>query len=132
MKEQEDKLDFENGETIFCITPIEDSLQQVYKNYKVLLARCDYLTEENKRLKSKAYKDEELSKMKEDYDRMKADYYRGFPISEKQYERINEWCKNREIKNASFHYEFYPTPLGVCGIVVDDYTKKKFEFQEIT
>ena len=133
MKEQEDKLNFENGEPIFCITPIEDSLQQVYNNYKALSGLCNYLMEENKRLKSESYKDEELSKMKKDYDRMKKDYLRGFPISEEEFKKISEWCeKNFASRNASFHYEFFPTALGVSGKIVDDYTKQKFEFKEIS
>lgn len=112
MKEQEDKLNFENGEPMFCITPIEDSLQQVYNNYKALSGLCNYLMEENKRLKSESYKDEELSKMKKDYDRMKKDYLRGFPISEEEFKKISEWCEKNLVQETHVSImNFFPQHL---------------------
>jgi len=70
--------------------------------------------------------------MKEIYNEMKADYYRGFPISKEEQNAINKWQKNHltnhhnlktlEQKNSSdkaiegnFKFEFIPTSVGIVG-----------------
>ena len=86
----EDKLEFSDG-SICIMQNIKKVLQELYDHYRSISNRNEYLLEENKGLKSEAYKDEELSKMKAQYDKMNADYYRGFPISENENNKINEW-----------------------------------------
>ena len=110
--------------------------KDLYNQYRAAVSMNEYLKEENARLKSGAYKDEELSAMKEKYDKMCDAYYRGFPISEKEDEKIREWAEKMmggadlKINSARFHYEFYPTGLGTVGYVIDALTGKKFCFQE--
>ena len=96
--------------------------------------RIRYLEEENKKLKEKNYKDEELSTMKMKLDRMQKDYYRGFPISEEEQDRIEEWMNkhDKEVHNAHtlneklrldgccggrYSYHFVPTSIGTIGTV---------------
>lgn len=115
---------------------IKDSLQEVYNQFRKERARNEYLEKENVRLKSEAYKDEELAKMKERYDKMSEDYYRGFPISEKEEKKINEWIKTLPEAytgaiGGRFTYKFYPTGLGTVGTIEDGVTGQKFTFQEL-
>lgn len=91
-----------------------------------------YLESENKKLKEKIYKDEELAKMKTQLEAMQKDYYRGFPISEEDQKHIEEWQKKHEAEahhchtlderlrrsgaiGGSYTYEFIPTSIGTVG-----------------
>jgi hypothetical protein len=77
--------------------------------------------------------------MKSEYDKMKSDYYRGFPISEEEDKKINEWIENQQKKNPGiggvsggrFTYKFTPTGLGTSGTIIDGFTGDKFTFQEL-
>ena len=132
---KEDKLNLTDDNPVFIFKDIKEVLQELYDHYRDVESRNEYLLKENARIESEKYKDEELAKMKEKYDKMYADYYRGFPITEEQQHKINEWMNKQKddmgIPITRFHYEFYPTSLGVAGYVVDDITKERFQFQEI-
>ena len=138
MEEKELNL-HEEGRVIWLRESIEEDLRRVYDHYRSVVSRKEYLEEENKKLKSGAYKDEELAKMKAEYEAMKADWCRGFAISEEEDKKIKEWedkiigeGPDMKINGARFHYEFYPTPLGTVGKVVDNLTGEKLTFQEIS
>jgi len=105
------------------------------------------LQEENKYLREKSYKDKELRKMKAELERMKADYRRGFPISEKEADAIDCWMKKHDEEvhglitdydrqkaggciGGRFTYQFIPTSLGVIGTVQCS-CGAEFQFQEI-
>ena len=138
MNENDDKLDLE-GKPMFLTHDLKSVLQEVYDHYRSVCHTNDYLREENERLKSEQYRDEELTEMKKKYEKMHEDYYRGFPITKKEEEKIKQWMdtvvgkepERMRMNSARFHYEFYPTPLGVSGVIVDSITGKRFEFQEI-
>lgn len=122
-----------NKKVLWNLNNIEDTLQQIYDHFNDILSRNEFLEKENKRLKSENYKDEELIRMKEQYDKMKEDYYRGFPITIEQKNKINEWKLSKGFKsNNTYHYEFYPTAIGLSGIIINDNTNDKFQFQEIS
>lgn len=133
----EDKLELNDG-SICIMQNIKKVLQELYDHYRSVANRNEYLLEENKRLKSEAYKDEELSKMKDQYDKMNADYYRGFPISENENNKINEWIDkiskeypgNEGAIGGRFTYEFIPTGVGTYGKIIDSISGKSFSFQE--
>lgn len=134
----EEKLELKEG-TIWLNDTMKNALQEVYNHYRSVVLNNDYLRKENERLKSEAYKDEELSKMKEQYEKMSKDYYRGFPISEEENKKINKWIEDQMDKNPStggaiggrFQYEFLPTGIGTIGTVIDGITGEKFTFQEL-
>lgn len=135
----EDKLNLKDG-GIWIMDSIENDLKRIYDHYRSVVNQNKYLRAENERIKSEKYKDEELSQMKEKYDSMMIDYYRGFPISEQQSRKIREWMdnltKDEEPTKIStigsrFDYHFIPTSLGVVGIVEDTITGEKFTFQEL-
>ena len=52
--------------------------------------RIKNLEEENNRLKDEHYKDETIQIMKSELDKMRRDYWRGFPITEKKKILIGE------------------------------------------
>lgn len=135
MKDKEEKLELKEG-SMWLNGTMKSVLQEVYDHYRSVVLTNDYLRKENERLKSEAYKDEELAKMKKEYDEMKEDYYRGFPISEKEEKKINEWIKTLPEAytgaiGGRFTYEFYPTGLGTAGTIEDGVTGQKFTFQEL-
>lgn len=132
------KLDLKKDDAILILHNIEELLQQVYDHFRSLDSQNNYLREENSRLKSESYKDEELSKMKTEYERMKSAYFRGFPISEKEEKKINDWIKeictkypgNTGVSGGRFIYEFTPTGVGTFGTIVDSFSNEKLTFQE--
>lgn len=99
----------------------------------------DYLKNEIEKVKSEKYADEVLLKMRSEYEKMKSDYYRGFPISEEENKKIKEWMNKQIEKNPStggaiggrFSYKFIPTGVGTIGIVIDGITDETFTFSEI-
>ena len=134
----EDKLNLKEG-GIWIMDSIENDLKRIYDHYRKVVNENEYLRKENERLKSEAYKDEELSKMKEKYEQMSKDYYRGFPISEEEDKKINEWIEKQMEKvpgiggasGGRFTYQFTPTGLGTVGTIIDGFTGDKFTFQEL-
>lgn len=126
----------EEGRPIWILESIEEDLKRVYDHFRSVNNRNEYLEEEIKKLKSEKYKDEELTKMKEQYDRMMEDYYRGFPISKKEQQKIGEWIdklpkSNEGVIGGRFRYEFVPTSIGTIGTIIDTFTGEKLTFQEL-
>ena len=134
----DEKLELKDG-NIWIMDDIKKTLQQVYDHYRIICNRNGYLTKEIEKVKSEKYADEELSKLKSEYDKMKSDYYRGFPISEEEDKNIKEWIKNQQEKNPGsggtaggrFTYKFTPTGLGTVGTIIDGFTGDEFTFQEL-
>ena len=134
----DEKLELKDG-NIWIMDDIKKTLQQVYDHYRIVCNRNNYLTKEIEKVKSEKYADEELSKLKSEYDKMKSDYYRGFPISEEEDKNINEWIKKQQEKNPGsggtaggrFTYRFTPTGLGTVGTIIDGFTGDEFTFQEL-
>lgn len=134
----DEKLELKDG-NIWIMEDIKKTLQQVYDHYRSVCNRNDYLKKEIEKVKSEKYTDEELSRLKSAYDKMKSDYYRGFPISEEEDKNIKEWIKNQQKKNPGiggaaggrFTYKFTPTGLGISGTIIDSFTGDEFTFQEL-
>ena len=134
----DEKLELKDG-NIWIMDDIKKTLQQVYDHYRSVCNRNDYLRKEIEKVKSEKYADEELSRLKSAYDKMKSDYYRGFPISEEEDKNIKEWIKNQQKKNPGiggaaggrFTYKFIPTGLGTSGTIIDSFTGDEFTFQEL-
>ena len=134
----DEKLELKD-ESIWIMEDIKKTLQRVYDHYRSVCNRNKYLMEEIEKVKSEKYADEELSKLKSEYDKMKSDYYRGFPISEEEDKNIKEWIKNQQEKNPGiggatggrFTYRFTPTGLGTVGTIIDGFTGDEFTFQEL-
>lgn len=137
----EKKLELKDDKPIWLNEDIEEVLQELYDHYRAINNRNEYLSKEIARVKEETYKDNELTEMKKKYDEMSADYYRGFPISKEESEKISTWMKEvtkgedprEKIGGAvggRFKYEFIPTSIGVIGTIIDSFTGKKLTFQE--
>ena len=134
----DEKLELKDG-NIWIMDDIKKTLQQVYDHYRIICNRNGYLKNEIEKVKSEKYADEVLLKMRSEYEKMKSDYYRGFPISEEESKKIKEWMNKQIEKNPStggaiggrFSYKFIPTGVGTIGIVIDGITDETFTFSEI-
>lgn len=139
MTEIKSKLELRDDRPAFLVRKIEEVFQELYDHYRVVESRNEYLRKENARIKDEAYKDEELAEMRKRYEKMSADYYRGFPISQNEDKKIKEWQEKilKEHPGSAgpiggrFRYEFIPTGVGVIGTVIDSFTKEKYQFQEL-
>ena len=70
---------------------VSDLCQGIIDKVDTYEKRIKYLGEENKKLKDEHYKDSEMQRMEAELKKAKDDLYRGFPISEKEQEKIREW-----------------------------------------
>ena len=70
---------------------VSDLCQGIVDKADTYEKRIKYLEEENKKLKDEHYKDSEMQRMEAELKKAKEDLYRGFPISEKEQEKIREW-----------------------------------------
>ena len=126
---------------------VENSFNSIQKYIETLEIQNQHLLEENKKLKNEHYKDEKLSEMKSRLDKMEKEYYRGFPISEEENDRIKSWMNkhDEEVHNAHtlseklrlggccggrYSYHFIPTSIGTVGTIKCS-CGAEFTFQEI-
>ena len=120
------------------IGDIFDHIDTFAEDIKDELKRKDmtlkYLELQNRELYDEHYKDHELKQMLDELNKMKDDYYRGFPISEEENKNIKEWIDNHERDvhgcytledkinrggccGGTYTYEFVPTSIGTVGTV---------------
>ena len=131
-----EKLELKKEGTIWILEKIESLLQQVYDHFRNLSVQNEYLIKENEKLKADNYRDSELQRMKEEHDRMKSDYLRGFPVTEEEEKKIKEWIMSKDLISTGaiggrFRYEFIPTSIGTVGKVIDSVTNEEFTFREL-
>lgn len=124
---------------------ISEILNEVVSNIELRDSRIKYLEEENKKLKDEAFKDSELTNMKEKYESIKKDLMRGFPVSEEEEKRIEEWMKkhDKEVHGITtldqrlrsggciggrYIYIFVPTSIGIIGTIKCN-CGEEFEFR---
>lgn len=126
---------------------VTQTLDAIKREFDSQNARIIYLQNQNKKLKEEHYKDTELQKMKEELERVRADMYRGFPISAEQEQRIKEWQDKHDAEvhglktlkervhaggciGGRYSYEFVSTSIGVIGTAKCD-CGAKFTFQDL-
>lgn len=134
---------YRDGEYIM-VPPIDELCSALKEKFIGQEEEIERLKEEIKNLKDEHWKDNELQSMKEQYDEMKEDYYRGFPISKEEKEKINAWINKHEKEKHScsendfsrggaiggcYCYTFIPTSIGVFGSIKCS-CGEKFTFQE--
>lgn len=112
---------------------LDELLEMIKNKYKHLELHKERVEKENEQHRNKIYEKDYVFKLREENKRLREDYFRGFSISKEQKESIEKWadehyktCKY----NVGYGYHFYPTPLGVSGVVQCS-CGEKFEFQEI-
>lgn len=111
-----------------CLGEIKDLVEDAF-------AFAERKAEENEELKNLHWENEKLQEMKEELEKAKEDYYRGFPISKEQAQACRDWedqhwtnqhaapdTQSRLAKmgaiGGSFYYKFVPTSIGVSGCIV--------------
>lgn len=107
---------------------IDNALKTIKIMYERLNTRFERLNEENEKLKSGVYKDEELQRLKKELD----DVYSCmlFKLTEEGVRCRDEFISKHKCgKSANAHYTIYPTGLGdviyyECGcgekVIIDD------------
>lgn len=130
------------------VHPVEECVKSILSRIESYEDTIKRLKEENRKLKDEVWKDEELQDMKEQLDKMKAKYYRGFPISKQEEIAIKEWKEKHEeevhglktslqrmnaqgASGGGYSYIFYPTAIGCSGVVRCNSCGEEFEFCEI-
>ena len=90
----------------------------------------EQLREENHNLRGEHFKDKELAEMSEILTRMRADYFRGFPISEEEEKKIHDFQKDHDtnfhsnptqyhgVSGGGYEFNFYPTGLGTVSYCI--------------
>ena len=108
--------------------------------------RIKYLEKQNKKIQEENWAEEKYQKMQSRYEAMQRDYYRGFPISEKEEEKIKAWKEKHDIEKhhadtlekrlklegvsgGRFKYIFVPTSIGISGCIQCN-CGEKFYFQD--
>ena len=130
-----------------CRSDVAEAFQTIQREIDLLEYQNRRLNEENCRLKNENYKNEELSGMRRQLEKMQKDYYRGFPISQEEQKSIREWMDkhDEEVHNAHtlseklrlggccggrYSYHFIPTSIGTVGTVKCS-CGAEFTFQEM-
>lgn len=110
----------------------DELLEKLKAKYEWLKLHKERVEKENEQHRNKTYEIGYVSKLREENKRLKEDYRRGFPISKEEKEAINKWANEhyKTCKQRGYSYHFYPTELGVAGVVQCS-CGAKFEFQEI-
>ena len=115
----------------------DEAIGEIQNIVNNMAGRTERLIEENERLKSEHYKDDELDAMREEVCRCKEDLGRGFPISKEENGAIIDWHINHMKKHhptngvfakyngCNLVYEFDPTELGTVGTVYCERCRSK-------
>lgn len=90
------------------------SLQSVVEGLKTKDKTINSLQEENNRLRDEHYKDEELKKLQERIDHLEGNCARGFPITEKEQEKIDKIRVEHKKTCPLCKFDFV---FECCGIV---------------
>ena len=118
-----------------CLKDFDDMFEGMRVEVKSLFDRIDWLQKENKRLQEENYKDEELTKMKEEVKKSRDALCRGFAISEEETDAINKWKKEHDEKyhphrnygtcGGGWTYMFESTGIGTFGSICCDRCRYK-------
>lgn len=121
---------YKDGKSI-TVPPIDELCTALKEKFLHQEETIEHLKEEIENLKNENWKDEELQKIKTKYEGMRKDYWRGFPISEKDYEKAQNWIDDHEATKhprkssylrggaigGSYQWIFTPTSIGTFGEV---------------
>ena len=95
--------------------------------------KSEKLEEENQLLRDNEY----VKKVEEENARLRKELNISFVISSANREKNKKWIdkhlkqKHPDKKWLNYHYEFYPTPLGVFCCCFCDYCKEKNDLGEV-
>lgn len=101
---------YEEHQTNECV----ENLQAVIGRLREKDKQIEQLQKENNRLRDEHYKDEELKKLQEKIDHLEGDCVRGFPITEKEQEKIDKIRVEHKKTCPLCKFDFV---FECCGIV---------------
>lgn len=127
---------------------IDELLQKIKNAFDKKDKEIKVLRKEISELKDSHYRDRELSRLKTELDNTKQDLRRGFPITEYELNKINEWKRKHEEEvhglktiegrlevqgccGGVYEYRFTPTSIGIVGEVICSRCGDSFEFREL-
>ena len=125
---------FNNGKMI-TIPPIDELCTSLKEKFWRQERVNECLKEENRKLKEGIWEKELIDKLKATCEKYKKST--SFIISEEERKNIDKWIKSREniytgAIGGRYEYRFFPTSIGIAGIVVDSLTGEEFKFREIS
>ena len=117
------------------IRPLSEAVENIQYWFNELNEHLEKAEADNKYLQSENYKDSELASMQNKISQLKADKEkiwedarRGFPITEDEERKIQNWIKLHDatvhanpkgyhgVSGGGYAYEFYPTGIGTSGV----------------
>lgn len=116
---------------------IDEMLNKVREQLHSLNKENENLHDQNQTLRDEHYKDKELAEMSKILERMRADYFRGFPISEEEEKKIYEFQKDHDtnfhsnptqyhgVSGSGYEFSFYPTGLGTISYCICSDCKRR-------
>lgn len=115
MRYNPEKGDYEFTE----IHPLDESLDSIRERFDDLIESNRSLQDKIKELKDEKWADKRLQQMREELEKMRREYYRGFPIRDEEQKKIDEWLVNHHHYGGAIGgthtYEFIPTSIGTIG-----------------
>ena len=115
MRYNPEKGDYEFTE----VHPLDESLNSLKERFNDLVESNRSLQEKLKEIKDEKWADKKLQEMNEQLEKMRREYYRGFPIRDEERKKIDEWLVNHRhyggAIGGSHTYEFSPTSIGTIG-----------------
>lgn len=121
------------GKEIFTIPGIDELCNIIKIKLSDLKSQSDYWQEEYKKTKDIAYRDKELTTLRERNKELEEKLHNGFGIAKEEKRAITNWrtLHIKECPNCSLVYSFYPTGIGIAGEITCTICKKKFIFRDI-
>ena len=110
----------ENGDYEFTkVRPLDESFNSIKERFNGLVESNQSLQEKLKEIQDEKWTDKRLQEMNEELEKMRREYYRGFPIRDEERKKIDEWLVNHRhyggAIGGSHTYEFSPTSIGTIG-----------------
>lgn len=112
------------------INTVENKIEDLKQILLSMVHNNDRLQRQFNELWDEKWKDNELQEMKKKFEAMRADYHRGFPITEAEEKKINNWILKHDeevhcnpkhyhgVSGGGYEYSFHPTGLGTIGYCI--------------
>lgn len=124
-----------NYEKFLCGALNIDNVCEKLKRYDETRASIiERLSKENEELKNGVWKDKEMKRLKEENERLRKETYRGFPISEEEWAKIEKFKaahpQGTGVSGGGWKYTFIPTGIGTAAYI-EAMNGDKLQFQEL-
>lgn len=116
---------------------VENKIEDLKQTLLFMTNINDRLQRQFNELYDEKWADTTLQNMKNELEQAKQDMYRGFPISEAENKKINNWILKHDeevhnnpnhyhgVSGGGYEYSFYPTGLGTIGYCICENCKRK-------